>query len=235
MKNEKQEREYLERKSGMRTIIRVAPYLWPKGQPEIKYRVIFSMLALILSKVIAVYTPLIYRDAVNALSNQGVDELFLGAIGLTVAYGGSRIFTNGFQQLRDVLFAKVAQRALRKIALKTFRHIHALSLRYHITRQTGGLSRIVERGVKGVEFLLRFLLFSIGPLVLELLMIAILLYLMLDIRYLAVIFLTIGVYVWFTFKVTEWRVKLRKKMNEQDTDAAQKACLLYTSPSPRDS
>ena len=160
------------------------------------------------------------------------------------------------------MFAKVAQRALRKLALKTFRHIHALSLRYHITRQTGGLSRIVERGVKGVEFLLRFLLFSIGPLVLELLMIAILLYVMLDIRYLAVIFLTIGVYVWFTFKVTEWRVKLRKKMNEQDTDAAQKAvdsllnfetvkyfnaeqreanrydtamaCLLYTSPSPRD-
>ena len=223
MKKEEQNSEYLERKSGMRTIIRVAPYLWPKGQPEIKYRVIFSMLALILSKVIAVYTPLIYRDSVNALSNQGVDGLLLGAIGLTVAYGVSRIFTNGFQQLRDVLFAKVAQRALRKLALKTFRHIHALSLRYHITRQTGGLSRIVERGVKGVEFLLRFLLFSIGPLVLELLMIAILLYLMLDIRYLAVIFLTIGVYVWFTFKVTEWRVKLRKKMNEQDTDAAQKA------------
>ena len=223
MKKEEGNSEYLERKSGVRTIIRVAPYLWPKGQPEIKYRVIFSMLALILSKVIAVYTPLIYRDAVNALSNQGFDELFLGAIRLTVAYGVSRIFTNGFQQLRDVLFAKVAQRALRKIALKTFRHIHALSLRYHITRQTGGLSRIVERGVKGVEFLLRFLLFSIGPLVLELLMIAILLYVMLDIRYLAVIFLTIGVYVWFTFKVTEWRVKLRKKMNEQDTDAAQKA------------
>ena len=223
MKKEEQNSEYLERKSGMRTIIRVAPYLWPKGQPEIKYRVIFSMLALILSKVIAVYTPLIYRDSVNALSNQGVDGLLLGAIGLTVAYGVSRIFTNGFQQLRDVLFAKVAQRALRKLALKAFRHIHALSLRYHITRQTGGLSRIVERGVKGVEFLLRFLLFSIGPLVLELLMIAILLYVMLDIRYLAVIFVTIGIYVWFTFKVTEWRVKLRKKMNEQDTDAAQKA------------
>ena len=223
MKKEEQNSEYLERKSGMRTIIRVAPYLWPQGQAEIKYRVIFSMLALILSKVIAVYTPLIYRDAVNALSNQGVDELFLWALGLTVAYGVSRIFTNGFQQLRDVLFAKVAQRALRKLALITFRHIHALSLRYHITRQTGGLSRIVERGVKGVEFLLRFLLFSIGPLVLELLMIAILLYVMLDIRYLAVIFVTIGIYVWFTFKVTEWRVKLRKKMNEQDTDAAQKA------------
>ena len=213
----------LERKSGTRTIVRVAPYLWPKGQSEIKYRVVFSMLALIFSKLIAVYTPLIYRDAVNALSNQGVDNLFLGAVGLTIAYGVSRIFMNGFQQLRDILFAKVAQRALRMLALKTFLHIHALSLRYHITRQTGGLSRIVERGVKGVEFLLRYILFSIGPLILELLLIAILLYVMLDIRYLGIIFVTIGIYGWFTFKVTEWRVKLRKKMNDQDTDAAQKA------------
>ena len=213
----------LERTSGIRTIVRVAPYLWPKGQSEIKYRVVFSMLALIFSKLIAVYTPLIYRDAVNALSDQGINDLFLGAVGLTIAYGVSRIFMNGFQQLRDILFAKVAQRALRKLALKTFLHIHALSLRYHITRQTGGLSRIVERGVKGVEFLLRYILFSIGPLILELLLIAILLYVMLDIRYLGVIFGTIGIYGWFTFKVTEWRVKLRKKMNDQDTDAAQKA------------
>ena len=213
----------LERTSGIRTIVRVAPYLWPKGQSEIKYRVVFSMLALIFSKLIAVYTPLIYRDAVNAISDQGINDLFLGAVGLTIAYGVSRIFMNGFQQLRDILFAKVAQRALRKLALKTFLHIHALSLRYHITRQTGGLSRIVERGVKGVEFLLRYILFSIGPLILELLLIAILLYVMLDIRYLGVIFGTIGIYGWFTFKVTEWRVKLRKKMNDQDTDAAQKA------------
>ena len=213
----------LERTSGIRTIVRVAPYLWPKGQSEIKYRVVFSMLALIFSKLIAVYTPLIYRDAVNALSDQGINDLFLGAVGLTIAYGVSRIFMNGFQQLRDILFAKVAQRALRKLALKTFLHIHALSLRYHITRQTGGLSRIVERGVKGVEFLLRYILFSIGPLILELLLIAILLYVMLDIRYLGVIFGTIGIYGWFTFMVTEWRVKLRKKMNDQDTDAAQKA------------
>ena len=223
LKIDEQNSTRLERTSGIRTIVRVAPYLWPKGQSEIKYRVVFSMLALIFSKLIAVYTPLIYRDAVNALSDQGINDLFLGAVGLTIAYGVSRIFMNGFQQLRDILFAKVAQRALRKLALKTFLHIHALSLRYHITRQTGGLSRIVERGVKGVEFLLRYILFSIGPLILELLLIAILLYVMLDIRYLGVIFGTIGIYGWFTFKVTEWRVKLRKKMNDQDTDAAQKA------------
>ena len=103
---EEQNSGRLERTSGLRTIVRVAPYLWPKGQSEIKYRVVFSMLALIFSKLIAVYTPLIYRDAVNALSNQGVDNLFLGAVGLTIAYGFSRIFMNGFQQLRDIYLLK---------------------------------------------------------------------------------------------------------------------------------
>ncbi|MEP3297028.1 MAG: ABC transporter ATP-binding protein/permease, partial [Pseudoruegeria sp.] len=107
--------------------------------------------------------------------------------------------------------------------LETFTHIHRLAMRYHITRKTGGLSRIIERGVKGVEFLLRFLLFSIGPLVLELLMIAIILWWVFDFWYLAVVVVTIAAYVWFTFKVTEWRVKIRKEMNDQDTDANQKA------------
>ncbi|HHI70266.1 MAG TPA: ABC transporter ATP-binding protein/permease, partial [Rhodobacteraceae bacterium] len=115
------------------------------------------------------------------------------------------------------------QRALRALALETFQHMHRLSMRYHITRKTGGLSRIIERGVKGVEFLLRFLLFSMGPLVLELLMIAVVLYFVFDIWYLAVVVATIWAYVWFTFKVTEWRVKIRKQMNDQDTDANQKA------------
>jgi ATP-binding cassette subfamily B protein len=131
--------------------------------------------------------------------------------------------SNGFQQLRDAIFAAVGQRALRQLALETFTHIHRLSMRYHITRKTGGLSRVIERGVKGVEFLLRFLLFSIGPLVLELLMIAGVLFFLFDVWYLAVVALTIALYVWFTFAVTEWRVKLRKVMNDQDTDANQKA------------
>ena len=118
----------------------------------------------------------------------------------------------------------MAQRALRQLALETFQHIHELSLRYHITRKTGGLSRIIERGVKGVEFLLRFLLFSIGPLILELVLISGFIFWQLeDWRYVAIILVTIVFYVWFTFAVTEWRVKLRRKMNEQDTDANQKA------------
>ncbi|WP_435141602.1 ABCB family ABC transporter ATP-binding protein/permease [Pseudopelagicola sp. nBUS_19] len=211
------------RRSGWRTIRRVAPYLWPDDMVWVKYRVVLAMLALLASKLIAVGTPVLYKAAVDSLAGEGVPPLALGAIGLTVAYGGARLMSNGFQQLRDAIFAKVAQRALRTLALETFEHIHRLSMRYHITRKTGGLSRIIERGVKGVEFLLRFMLFSIGPLVLELLMIAAILFWLFDFWYLAVVAVTIAVYIWFTFKVTEWRVKLRRQMNDQDTDANQKA------------
>jgi len=215
--------EKQERASGARTIKRVIPYLWPDGEVWVKRRVLIAMAALLLSKLIAVYTPIIYRDAVNALSEEGVSDLLLGAVGLTVAYGMARIFTSGFQQLRDGVFAAVAQRALRKLALETFTHIHRLSMRYHITRKTGGLSRIIERGVKGVDFLLRFLLFSVGPLVLELLLVAGIFFFLFDVWYLAVVVGTIALYVWFTFTVTEWRVKLRREMNDRDTDANQKA------------
>ena len=211
------------RRSGWRTIRRVAPYLWPREQAWVKRRVVFSMVALFLSKLIAVGTPILYKWAVDTLGGVGVSELALGAVGLTVAYGMARLMTNGFQQLRDAIFAAVGQRALRQLALETFRHIHALSMRYHITRKTGGLSRIIERGVKGVEFLLRFMLFSVGPLILELAMIAGVLFFLFDVWYLAVVAVTIAFYVWFTFKVTEWRVKLRREMNDQDTDANQKA------------
>ncbi|MEC8295099.1 MAG: ABC transporter ATP-binding protein/permease [Pseudomonadota bacterium] len=214
-----------EQRSGWRTIRRVSPYLWP-ADPKlnwVKYRVVFAMLALLLAKVVAVWTPLLYKNAVDALAGEGVSQLAIGAVGMTLAYGGARLMSNGFQQLRDAIFAAVGQRALRQLALETFTHIHRLSMRYHITRKTGGLSRVIERGVKGVEFLLRFLLFSIGPLVLELLMIAGVLFFLFDVWYLAVVALTIALYFWFTFAVTEWRVKLRKEMNDQDTDANQKA------------
>ena len=215
--------EAAERQSGLRTIRKVIPYLWPDDKPWVRRRVVWAMLALFASKVVSVYTPVLYRDAVNVLSDEGVSSLALGAIGLTVAYGFARLMNVGFQQLRDVIFASVGQRALRMLALETFEHIHRLSMRYHITRKTGGLSRIIERGVKGVDFLLRFMLFSIGPLVLELLMIGAILTVLFDVSYLAVVAGTIALYVWFTFKVTEWRVKLRREMNDQDTDANQKA------------
>ncbi|MEM6618534.1 MAG: ABC transporter ATP-binding protein/permease [Pseudomonadota bacterium] len=216
------------RASGYRVVREVAPHLWPDGRPDVKLRVVLAMAALAVARALAVVTPFFFKWAVDALTpgNAPLDAgttLLLGAVGLTVAYGALRLMSVGFNQIRDAIFAAVAQEALRKIALRTFRHIHALSLRYHISRKTGGLSRIIERGVKGVDFLLRFLLFSIGPLVLELAMIAGILFFVFDISYLIVVVGTIALYFWFTFKVTEWRVKIRKVMNDQDTDANQKA------------
>ena len=213
------------RRSGWRTIRKVTPYLWPAAHPWVKHRVVIALGMLLLARVISVYTPFFYAEAVDVLSGEATPSgmLMLGAVGLTVAYGVARAMSVGFQQLRDVVFAKVGQRALRQLALETFEHIHALSLRYHITRKTGGLSRIIERGVKGVEFLLRFMLFSIGPLVIELLLIGIVLAVLFDIWYFVVVLVTLAIYIWFTFTVTEWRVKIRKEMNDQDTDANQKA------------
>lgn len=212
-----------EKRSALRTIRRVGPYLWPRDNSAVKTRLIVSMLFLVLAKLISAGTPFLYGYTVDSLVSPDASLFVIGAIGLIVAYGLARVLSNGFQQLRDVVFAPVAQRALRSLALETFQHIHNLSMRYHITRRTGGLSRIIERGVKGVEFLLRYLVFSIGPLALELVLLSVFLLWKLDLWYVLVLFGTIAVYVWFTFKVTEYRVKLRREMNEQDTDAAQKA------------
>ncbi|MEI4486876.1 ABC transporter ATP-binding protein/permease [Frigidibacter sp. MR17.14] len=205
---------------------RVAPYLWPDSAPWVKKRVVLAMMALVAAKVVSVCVPFIYKAAVDGLAGEQRDDgalLALGAIGLVVAYGLARLGSVAFGELRDAIFVRVGQRALRALALETFQHIHALSLRYHITRKTGALSRIIERGVKGVDFLLRFMLFSIGPLALELALVSIIFALAFSVWYALVVVVTIALYVTFTFKVTEWRVKLRRQMNEQDTDANQKA------------
>lgn len=209
--------------SGKRTIRKVMPYLWPEGQFWVKWRVVVAMVLLLLAKLVAVATPYIFGQSVDALADNGTGQFVLGAVGLTLAYGSVRLLAVVFQQLRDSVFARVGQRALRRVALETFTHIHNLSMRYHITRKTGGLSRIIERGVKGVEFLLRFMLFNLGPLIFELALVTGYLGWALGLPYLAVIVSTISIYVWFTFRVTEWRVQIRRRMNEQDTDANQKA------------
>jgi len=214
------------RVQGWSVIRAVLPYLWPEGDKGVKIRVVTSLLALFLSQIIAVVTPIFFSQAVDALAPEeptAATYLGLGAVGLVLAYGFTRVLSVGLQQLRDVIFTKVGQGALRALALETFTHIHRLSMRYHITRKTGGLSRIIERGVKGVEFLLRFLLFSVGPLIVQLLMIAGVLFFNFGVWYTIVVEITIAIYVWFTFTVTEWRVKIRKEMNDQDTDANQKA------------
>jgi ATP-binding cassette subfamily B protein len=213
--------------SGWQTIARVLPYLWPEGQGWVKRRVVGALVLLVMAKLISFTTPYLYKLAVDRLSGVAPTDpvwmMTFGAVGLVIVYGLARLGAVAFGELRDAVFARVGQRAIRQLALETFRHIHALSLRYHITRKTGGLSRIIERGVKGVDFLLRFMLFSVGPLILELSMVSIFFSLYFGWQYMLVVVATIAIYVAFTFKVTELRVRIRREMNDQDTDANQKA------------
>ncbi len=212
--------------TGWQTMKRVGPYLWPTGEAWVKRRVILALALLLLSKIISVTTPYLYKQAVDVLTGKSLGVatfLALGAVGLTIAYGLARMGNVFFGEMRDWVFVRVGQRALRKLALETFTHIHQLSMRYHITRKTGGLSRVIERGVKGVDFLLRFMLFSIIPLILELTMISVIFALYFGWPYMVVVLVTITLYVIYTFKVTEWRVQIRRAMNDQDTDANQKA------------
>ena len=206
----------------------VLPYLWPEGETEAKVRVIAAVGFLILAKVATVVTPFFFKYAVDAIAplKDGVipENAFLVApAALVAAYCFARVSQILFAQLRDAVFSRVGQRALRRLAIRTFRHVHNLSLRFHLERKTGAMSRIIERGVKGVEFLLRFMLFSIVPLILELLFVAGIFLWHFGPSFLAVIVGTIVLYVFFTFRVTEWRVKIRRNMNEKDTDANQKA------------
>lgn len=208
-------------------LVKVLPYLWPKGEWGLRARVVLALFALILAKVVTLLTPLFFGKTVDALAPDG-DEvvsflMLAGPVALVLGFGFTRLAQVGFAQIRDAVFSKVGQRALRMLALETFEHIHALSLRYHLSRKTGGLSRIIERGVKGVDFLLRFMLFSVGPLILELLMMAVVFWALFGFLYMVIVVVTIGIYILFTFKVTEYRVAIRKRMNERDTDANQKA------------
>src|SRR4051812_40966127 len=197
------------------------PYLWPKGEAELKTRVVLASASLVVAKIANVYVPIVFKHMVDALG-QGPALLVL-PIGLLAAYGLARVMAQAFAELRDGIFAKVAQRAIRSLALKTFRHLHALSLSFHLERQTGGLTRAIERGAKGIEFLLSFLLFNVIPTLVEIAMVAAILWALYDWRFAAITVVTIGLYIFYTLSVTEWRIKLRRTMNESDQSANTKA------------
>ena len=200
----------------------LAPHLWPAGSLELRGRVLLAIALLVGAKLTNVYVPIFYKQAVDILTTK-TDAIIVLPIGLLVAYGVARLFAVAFGELRDAVFAKVAQRAMRTSALKTFEHLHALSLRYHLDRQTGGLSRVIERGVSGVEFLLNFMVFNIVPTILEILLVCGILWAMFDWRFAAVTGGTIFGYIAFSLFVTEWRIKFRREMNERDTEANTKA------------
>ncbi|MEL6476551.1 MAG: ABC transporter ATP-binding protein/permease [Pseudomonadota bacterium] len=203
----------------IRILIRALPDLWPEGRRDLKARVLFALIMLVAAKGATIMMPFLYRDAVDGLTGQIVAAPIL----LVVAYGVARLSGTVLQQLRDWIFAPVSQHALRQLALRTFRHVHRLSLGYHISRKTGALSRIIDRGVKAIDFLLRFLAFSIVPLMVELAIVAAIFWIEFGWSYFTVLLVTIAAYVTFTFRVTEWRVKIRIEMNKEDQDAHQKA------------
>ncbi len=211
-------------RSQLHTLRELLPYLWPAGERGLRARVVVSLLLLTAAKLTTVYVPVLLRDAVDALSPASGGQIVLGlAIGLLLAYGAARILARGFGELRDAVFAKVAQHAIRRVALQTFRHLHTLSLRFHLERQTGGLSRVIERGTKGIEFLLSFVLFSVLPTLLEIALVAVILWTLFDWRFTAITLVTIVAYVCFTFAATERRIRYRRQMNEADTEANTKA------------
>jgi ATP-binding cassette subfamily B protein len=212
------------RRSTGDTIATLAPYLWPKGDPGARVRVVVAMLFLVAAKVANVYVPILYARAVDALSRHGgVAQVLAVPAGLIIGYGLLRLASAGFGELRDAVFAAVQQRTVRRVALQTFEHMHRLSLRFHLDRQTGGVSRAIERGSAGIESVLRLAVFNIVPTIIELLLVTAVLWRLFDWRFALVTFGAVGAYIGFTLCFATWRVRFRRSMNDNDTEAQSKA------------
>ena len=211
-------------RSLLATLATLAPYLWPRGDFGLRARVVIAMAFLVLAKLTNVYVPMLYARAVDALTpHQGAAAMVAIPVALIIGYGLLRVATSAFGELRDAVFARTLQRAIRRVALETFQHLHALSLRFHLDRQTGGLSRAIERGTNGIDAVLRFMLFSILPTLMEILLVTIILWTLFSITFALVTFATIAAYIAFTLLFTDWRVKFRRAMNETDQEANTKA------------
>jgi ATP-binding cassette, subfamily B, heavy metal transporter len=214
------------------TLFHMWPYIWPSDRADLKARVLFATVLIFLAKLATIAVPFTFKWATDALAGQGTAPI--GAndwlawavatpIVMTVAYGGTRIVMGVLTQWRDGIFAKVAMNAVRRLAFLTFEHIHLLSLRFHLERKTGGLTRVLERGRNGIETIVRMLLLQLLPTIVEIVLVGWVLLFHFDWRYLIVVLLTVALYVGFTFYATEWRINIRRSMNESDTDANAKA------------
>jgi ABC-type transport system involved in Fe-S cluster assembly fused permease/ATPase subunit len=207
----------------MRAIRALAPYMWPKGQLEMRVRVAIAMVLLVAAKVATVAVPAVFGMAVDGLEADATGASIVVPVSLLIGYGLLRVGQQAFAELRDFVFAKVGQRAIRSIALRIFKHLHALALRFHMDRQTGGLSRAIERGIKGIDFLLRFMLFSILPTMVEIGLVCGILWSLFGFIFSAITFVTVVIYIIFTLSFTEWRLKYRRAMNDSDSEANTKA------------
>ncbi|MBW3097898.1 ABC transporter ATP-binding protein/permease [Pseudohoeflea sp. DP4N28-3] len=214
--------------NSLSTVINLWPYMWPSDRPDLKRRVAWAFLFLVIAKVILILVPYFYKWATDALNggtaaSEWLPAMLVAPVMLVIAYNGMRISQQGFNQLRDALFARVGQHAVRQLAHKTFVHIHQLSLRFHLERRTGGLSRIIERGTKGIETIVRFTILSTLPTLLEFALTALIFAIAYGWSYLTVTAITVALYIWFTVKASDWRIAIRRAMNNSDTDANTKA------------
>ena len=216
----------------LRTVIHLWPYIWPSDRADLKLRVLGAMLLLLAAKLATIAVPFTYKWATDALAGHGsapvaASEWLVWAtaapIAMTIAYGGMRILMAALTQLRDGLFAKVAMHAVRRLAYRTFVHMHELSLRFHLERKTGGLTRVLERGRNAIETIVRMVILQLAPTIIELLLIVGVLMWKFDWRYVLAIMITVAIYMTYTYHATEWRIGIRRRMNESDTDANVKA------------
>jgi ATP-binding cassette subfamily B protein len=205
------------------TLRALFPYLWPRESWVLRGLVTIALAALVISKATNLLVPILLGWTVDAVGAIERDLALALPIGLILAYGVMRVTPQALGELRDAVFTPVAAHAIRAIALSTFKHLHALSLRFHLDRQTGGLSRVIERGTRGIEFLLNFMLFNIIPTLIEILLACGYLWWKFDWRYAAVTMVALSSYIVFTIAVTEWRLKYRREMNKQDNEANTKA------------
>ena len=209
------------------TVRNLWPYMWPEGRPDLRMQVVLALGALVLSKVATTLIPFAYKGIIDSLDGTDADsQLILGLaipVVLVIAYVLGNVLDAAFQQLRDVLFAGVGQHAVRKLALETFHHVHRLSLRFHLARRTGGLSRVIERGTKGIETVVRFAMLNIVPTIIEFIVVAVIFVWLFGVSYVGVLVVMIWAYLYFTIKASNWRIAIRRDMNDSDTDANGKA------------
>lgn len=211
--------------STLTTLINLRPYIWPSDRPDLKARVVWALLVLVVAKVVTVLSPYFFAWASDALTGEAgyLPAWLVAPMALVLAYNAARVLAVAFNQLRDALFAQVGQHAVRQLAQITFRHLHELSLRFHLQRRTGGLSRVIERGVKGIEAIVRFTILNGIPTILEFAIMAGVIWWQFGFEYLAIVAVMIVAYVWYTIKASNWRIGIRREMNASDTDANSKA------------
>jgi ABC-type transport system involved in Fe-S cluster assembly fused permease/ATPase subunit len=208
------------------------PYIWPAERRDLQLRVVLSLVLLFVAKLATIAVPYTFKWATDALTGEGTAPfaasswlawLFAAPIAMTVAYGLMRIIMAALTQMRDGIFAKVAMHAVRRLAYRTFEHMHQLSLRFHLERKTGGLTRVLERGRNAIETIVRLVIVQLVPTIIELVLITVVLLYQFDWRYVLAVLATVTGYMLFTYYATEWRIGIRRQMNDSDTDANVKA------------